>query len=481
MQAQVGQLRLLSASFNVDAPAPTDPFAVPLKQASDLLLFDPQAGAIQRVRLAGQVLGERDGEYYLVDGDSGVRFIPQGTAKLNVGDLAEVVGFADLGGPSPVLREAVVRQTGRAALPPAQSLSETNFLNGRYDATLVRVNARLLDLSVNQSEQALEVQAGAREFVARLRTSHGLLQGLAPGSQLELTGVYAGRGGNRALGRNIDSFELLLNLPADVRVLVRPSWWTLGHTLAVIASMASVLVVTLVWITLLRRQVEERSLQLAAEVRRHEQTERQRALEADRARIARDLHDDLGASLTEIGLLAEAGSGALPTLEKASERFHTIRDKAREIVSALDVIVWLVNPRKDVLPSLATYLASYAKDYLSASGIACHLIIPMDLPPLRLATEVRQGLFLAVKEALNNVVRHSQASQVETRLTINDCWLEIVVSDNGRGCDLSAPVSGDGLANLRERLARLGGRCGIVSRPGNGTVVALRVPLPESL
>jgi signal transduction histidine kinase len=454
-QAQVGQIRLFSASFNVDEPAPADPFAAPLKRACDLLLYDPQAGAMQRVRLAGQVLHELDGEFYLMDNGCGVRFVPQTGADLGVGDLVQVVGFTDLGGPSPVLREAVARRTGQAALPTAQSLSETNFLNGRYDATLVRVPARLVNMSVNRSEQALELQAGTREFVARLRTRHGLARGLVAGSRLELTGVYAGRGGNRALGRDIDSFELLLNSPADIRVLERPSWWRLGHTLAVLGSMGSVMLAALVWITLLRRQVEERTRQLAARIRDHEQTERQRALEADRARIARDLHDDLGASLTGIGLLAQAGAGALPTLEKAGQRFRAIRDKARETVSALDLIVWLVNPRKDALPALATYLASYTEEYLSASGIACHLKIPMDLPPLHLAAEVRQGLLLAVKETLNNVVCHSQASQVETRLTMENGWLEIVVADDGRGFDASAPASGDGLVNLRERLARL--------------------------
>lgn len=501
LQAQVGQLRLLSASFNVDASAPADPFAAPLKRGSDLLLYDSQAGAMQRVRLAGQVLHERGGEFYLMDGASGVRFILQASPSqgvdalsrseaeravmaprvFGVGDLVEVVGFSDLRGPSPVLREAVVREIGRAALPAAQSLSETNFLNGRYDATLVRLRARLVNLSRNQSGQALELQAGRREFVARLETSEGSLERLTPGSLLELTGVYAGRGGNRALGRDIDSFELLLNSPADVRVLERPSWWTLGHTLAVVGSMASVLLVAVVWITLLRRQVEERTRLLFAEIRDHEQTERQRALEADRARIARDLHDDLGASLTGIGLLAEAGPGTPPTLEKAGQRFRTIRDKAREIVDALDVIVWLVNPRKDTLPSLATYLASYAEDCLSAAGIACHLTIPMDLPPLRLTAEVRQCLFMAIKESLHNAVRHSQAKKVEVRLTLEHQRLEIVISDDGRGFIASGSAQGDGLVNLRERLAQVGGQCDIRSRPEAGTEVSLQVPLTDAV
>lgn len=479
-QARVGQIRLFSASFDVEQPAAADPFAAPLKRAADLLLFDPQAGAVQRVKLAGQVLGKRGEEFYLLDRDCGVRFVPQGPVELDVGELVEVVGFAELGGPSPVLHEAVVRRKGRADLPIPQALSQTNFLNGRLDATLVRVSARLVDRSANQSEQVLVLQAGTREFSARLRTGACAVPALAPGSRLELTGVYAGRGGNRALGRDIDSFELLVNSPADLRVLERPSWWTLAHTLGVVGSMASVILAGLVWITLLRRKVEERSRQLAAAVRDHEQAERQRELEADRARIARDLHDDLGASLTGISLLADAGSGTPPTFEKASQRFRAIRAKARETVAALDVIVWLVNPRKDTLAAFATYLASYAEEYLSASDIACQLKIPMDLPQLRVRAEVRQCLFLAVKEALHNAVRHSRARQVELQLTLEEPQLAITVSDDGHGFDASAASTGDGLANLRERLAQLGGQCDIRSHPQTGTVVSLCLPLAAS-
>src|SRR5213079_590903 len=151
-------------------------------------------------------------------------------------------------------------------------------------------------ISQDQSEQVLELQSGTRGLVARLKTSGEWLPAIQPGSLLELTGVYAGQGNDLPAGREINSFELLLNSVSDVRVLARPSWWTTRHTLTVLGVMAAVTLAALFWIALLRRQVEERSSQLAAEIRRHEHTERQRELEEERARIARDLHDDLGAS-----------------------------------------------------------------------------------------------------------------------------------------------------------------------------------------
>ena len=193
-QVELGRMRLANFSVNVDEPAPADPFATPLKRASDLLLFDPRAGTIQRVKIAGQVLSEQGGEYFLMEGTNGLRFIPKAPVKLRAGDLVEVVGFPELGGPAPVLREAVVRPIGNTSLPAARPLPESVLLSRQYDATLVRVEARLTSITLDQSGQVLELQAGTRGFVARLDATRGSLRDISPGSRLELTGVYAGQG-----------------------------------------------------------------------------------------------------------------------------------------------------------------------------------------------------------------------------------------------------------------------------------------------
>ncbi len=139
--------------------------------------------------------------------------------------------------------------------------------------------------------------------------------------------------------------------------------------------------------------------------------------------------------------------------------------------------MWLVNPRKDALPFLAGYLGSYAEEFLSASGVACRLNIPLDIPPAPMDAEVRQSVFLAVKEALNNVVRHAHASEVTFALAVRDGRLEIAIADNGRGFDAAQANRGNGLTNMRERLARIGGECSIASQPGRGTTVSLTLPL----
>lgn len=475
---KIGEVQIHSAVINVDEPPPAYPFAAPLKRASELLLFDARAAMLKQVKVAGQVIHVRAGEYYLMDGASGLRFMPRAAVRLEAGNEVEVVGFPELSGPSPVLREALVKRTGHAGLPPPRDLAEGSWPVGELDATRVRTKAWLLNLSKDQQDQVFGLQAGPHVFVARMPASNAAGLSFPVGSKLELTGTFAGRVGDRAAGGAVDSFELLLNSRADVRLLARPVWSTLRRMIIVVGVLVGVLLVAMVWITMLRKQVEQRTAQLRVEIQERERAEKMRAIEEERSRIARDLHDDLGSSLTEISLLADAGLGNPPLAERALNRFRAIAAKARALVQALDVIVWLVNPSKDALPFLAGYLGSYAEEYLGASGIGCRLKIPLDMPALRLNADVRHNLFLAVKEVLHNIVRHAHASEVLVTFALREGALEITIADNGQGFDPSVPAEGNGLANLRQRVAGIGGRCEIQAQPGGGANVRLLLPLP---
>jgi signal transduction histidine kinase len=473
-----GAVQIHDASISVDQPAPADPFSAPLKHVSDLLLFDVKASAFQMVKIAGQIVCRRGSQYYLMDAGSGLQFFARDNADLSVGDRVEVAGFPVVGGLSPILREAFVRKTGRAPLVPPRQLTERNLLNPDYDATLVAVTARLTSLSREQQDQVFSLQAGTRMFVAKLNGQPA--QSLPVGSLLNLTGVYVGRDVDRTAGRAIDSFELLLNAPEDIRILALPPWWTLRRLLGAIGLLLGILAVALAWIRQLHRQVEQRTAQLKQEVLARERVEQQRAIESERARIARDLHDDLGSSLTEISMLADAGAGRPATFEKAGHRFEQIGAKARTIVNALDVIVWLVNPQKDSLPFLISYLASYVEEYMAPSGIDCRVKVPADVPALKLPSNFRHNLFLAVKEALNNVVRHSRAAEVRFEIAIEAAELKVNVADNGCGFDTAQVSGGNGLSNYDGRLAAIGGHCQICSRPGGGTAITFAIPLPPS-
>lgn len=216
--------------------------------------------------------------------------------------------------------------------------------------------------------------------------------------------------------------------------------------------------------------------------RRLRAAEQQVALERERTRIARDIHDDLGANLTRISLLSAHGLEQRHQPEAVAGKFGAIGALAGELVQALDAIVWAVNPRHDTLESLARYLVRFSGDFCAPFGVRLRLDVPPHLPDAVLGSEVRHSLFLAVKEALHNALRHAGASEIRLHISVVDGRLVLGVSDDGGGFDPSgrSPGSGggNGLPNMRQRLAECGGTCDLVTEPGRGTRITFSLPLP---
>ena len=219
-----------------------------------------------------------------------------------------------------------------------------------------------------------------------------------------------------------------------------------------------------------------------------ERISRERELERERARIAQDIHDDLGASLTRIGMLSESATEDLQDPPRAAASLGQIYSTARDLTRAMDEIVWAVNPRHDTLDSLTNYITRFAHDFLSTAHIRCRLDAPMQVPDLTVRSEIRHNLFLAFKETLNNVAKHSQASEARVTLELVHRGFKLVVADNGCGFDPAFTpgkpangrmISGYGIAGIRTRLEQIGGRVNITSQPGEGARVELFVPLPE--
>ena len=179
--------------------------------------------------------------------------------------------------------------------------------------------------------------------------------------------------------------------------------------------------------------------------RRIEQLERISALERDRSRIARDIHDDLGANLTRIAWLGELAEADKAMPGKVEVHSRKISNHARQMLRSLDEIVWAVSPRNDTLQSLAQYLTYHAHEYFDPTSVNCRLEIPSDLPAIPLPSETRHDLFLVVKEALHNVLRHAAASEARVRLSVADAVLTLVVEDNG-GASIPRPCPRGALA-----------------------------------
>jgi signal transduction histidine kinase/ligand-binding sensor domain-containing protein len=211
------------------------------------------------------------------------------------------------------------------------------------------------------------------------------------------------------------------------------------------------------------------------------QLEQQAALHKERARIAKDIHDDLGASLTQISLIGELARQDRETPEKVAGHVEKISGAARHAVKSLDEIVWAVNPRNDTLAHFIDYTGQFVLDYLRLAGVRCRLDLPEQPPNRELSTDVRHNLFLVVKEAINNTVKYAQATEVRLRIVATDEKLEITVEDNGRGFDQPPADSGaDGLRNMRQRSEDIGGKCWIQGRPGAGAKISVELPLNGS-
>lgn len=202
------------------------------------------------------------------------------------------------------------------------------------------------------------------------------------------------------------------------------------------------------------------------------------ALERERARIARDLHDDLGSALTGLALEADVSRRSLGGSSEALDR---IANGSRLLVDRMREVVWAINPGCDNLDGLAGFFAEHAERLLQSSGIRCRLDIPVDeISGIVLNSEPRHHLFSAYKEALHNLVKHSGASVASIALTVSHDELRIQIKDDGRGFDPGV-TSGNGLRNMRERIGLAKGRLQIQSAPGKGTIVNICVPLRNNI
>jgi len=206
--------------------------------------------------------------------------------------------------------------------------------------------------------------------------------------------------------------------------------------------------------------------------------EREHAVASERTRIARDIHDEVGAELAQIGLLADMGMES--KTEPENNRFSQIAKHARHLVAVMDEIVWAVNPQNDNLARLADYLCQMADECFSDSSARLTKEVPTGLPEFPIRAEARHDLTLAVKEALANLLRHSRATEAAIRLVWNEPELEISVEDNGCGFNPAIQSQGNGLANQDVRLKRIGGTVELSSRPGGGTRVVFRVRLENA-
>ena len=259
---------------------------------------------------------------------------------------------------------------------------------------------------------------------------------------------------------------------ASLAVTVLPFFWQTRSFLAVASAVLLGAVAAAVY------YISTKKLQRQVAAFRQQQ-----ALEKERARIARDIHDQIGANLTQLALLGEMVEADKDSPQEAASHARQISQSARETTRALDEIVWTVNPSNDTVDGLVNYICKHAQDYLAVAGLRYRLDVPSQLPRTPISPEARHNVFLAAKEAVTNIVKHARASEASIHLRLEAQSFTLEIQDNGRGpggLNEKAAESRNGLRNMRKRMEDIGGRFSIGPAPQGGTRVALTVPLANN-
>ena len=253
----------------------------------------------------------------------------------------------------------------------------------------------------------------------------------------------------------------------SIAVIITPPFWTTWwfttiFLVTIVASIGSTI-----------RYIETRKLRL-----RLRDVEQEHALERERLRISRDMHDEVGAKLTKISIMSELAMKGRPKADGGTTELLNISQTAREVIDNISAILWAINPRNDKLDNLTGYIREFASEYFEITPITCRFNFPEQMFSHSLSAEVRRNIFLTMKEAINNVVKHSGATSVELNCIVSDRVVEFSIQDDGKGFAIEdVSLQGNGLLNMRKRIEDINGNFQIESQPGSGTRIRLTVPL----
>jgi ligand-binding sensor domain-containing protein/signal transduction histidine kinase len=421
------------------------------------------------------------------------RFAPEPGARLNVSAYGREAGLPTRECTAGSQPGAARSRDGRlwfptvmglASVHPDRFLSNTNpppvrieavYIDGLLVATNTLVSGPPRAITVPAGREHLEIHYASLDLVAsdrdrfkfRMHRHESLWTEAGDGTVARYSRLPAGQYRFEVNAANADGVWNLVPTVLEVTVLT-PIWRT-GWFLVTAALVGLGTLVGLIHYASTQR------LQRQLERLRQEE-----ALERERARIARDIHDQLGASLTHLALLGELADSDRDAPDAVAEHAHQISQTARDTTRVLDEIVWAVNPANDTLDGLMTYVSKHAAEYLAVAGVRCRIEAPAQLPSHNLPPEVRHEVFLAFKESITNVLRHAAATAVWIRLELRPDAFCLEVEDNGRGVPpdvLSAPTTRNGLRNMRRRLEDIGGSFELGPAAEGGTRARFTVPL----
>lgn len=479
----VGNMLLVPAlsDLRVEVPPPRDLFALTPRRVDEVARFASPGWDVEPVLVRGTVTFHQHGYRFFLRGEDGSAIEAQTlmgwNGDLREGDQIETVAYPLLRNKRVILHDAVARILRRGPPPAPREVTIADALARDLNGDLVRIEGRLVQTALRAGKPMLFVESGGQIIEATCplpgpADAYTRLLALPVGAVIRLDGIAEVLGAMQLDGSVTPTLvNLTLRSPADITILRPPPFWTTTRLLVAVAMLAAALALFAVWSALLRRRVTQQTAIIRENVRRE-------AVWEERSRIAHDIHDDVGAALTQISLLGEVGRREGATADTMALQLGRVVRKSRDAVRALDEIVWTVNPVNDSIEKAASYFCHTAQDLLRDTPVRCRLLVADDLPAKNLGAKVRHNLFLAIKEAVNNVVKHAAATELRFSLAHRDGRLIARIEDDGRGFDpATADRTRHGLSGMQQRLADIGGTTRIESAPARGTTLEFSVPV----
>jgi signal transduction histidine kinase len=472
-----------SHSFvEVNEAAPEDPFGAPLRSIADLKRETADPSSLHRARVTGEVTLQDAEWFFIQDGTGGIRVQTLSGPPVKIGEAVEVVGFPMARGTTRILSDAVVRAaTGIQRVEPSK-LDLSEALPVRQNSSLISIQASLLAARTIGNSQILELQEGRRVFTATLSTERGRLMEIVPGSQLGITGVCDTESTALPIGTTakekaaLASLNIWLRSPEDVKVLQGPPWWTWKRTSLLIGALFTILTAALLWVHLLRRRLErQKATQLAFS------QQLLKRLEDERHRIAANLHDGLGQVLLAIRnqtLLAmqrsPEESGLRQRLDEISGATSQALEEVRQITHGLRPYQLNRLGLTQAIRATVSSISSNSQILFASRVEDIDIVFDKD-------SEIH--VYRIVQEAINNVIKHSAATEAAVVIKNRTTIVSLSIRDNGRGFAVNSVSAskphdlGYGLSGIAERVRILGGTLAVDSRPGEGTSLTIEIPV----
>jgi signal transduction histidine kinase len=494
LRAQQSSMKIGVASeadIEVLRPPPANPFSAPRVELDKLLGFAPEFDLFHRKVTSGVVAFAVPGRFFYLQNDKASVRVEAPEVSVKPGDQVEVAGFIDTSRVLAALKGAEVRITGSATAPRAEPVTIAKILRpdmrseweavaeSDYDGRVVRLEGILrrvvpaadpqgsATLLIESEKTLFETEVPVMDDAARTKVA-----GWLEGSAVTVTGLCEMdiRKADRLGWFAIEGFTLLLADPGGLRVLRAPPWWTPQRSLTALAAALGALALILAWSWTLRRRVKKQSAVIGRQLQ-------QVAVQDERARIARDMHDEIGGKLARLSVIGEMMANESANGGNKLPQIRELTRGVREAAGELEQIIWSVDPRHDTLDGVAHRVYQFAEEFFADTPIECHFGEFPELPNVAMNPEDRADLIAAFRESITNVLKHSGARHVEISVHMDGQDFEIKVSDDGCGLDSCAAAGslGNGLANMKTRMRKIGGELLMESTAGQGTILRFRL------